>query len=217
MSEKYIIEYLGGCRGDFLCNFLNYGNLILEDEKTSKSKTAKNNLKSLSTESRYKQQPLDYLNLKNLLQNISLQFTPSHDLNFMDRKNLDILEKYNFKIFKIIFSQKWYKNIWLECIFKSYNDFDKIETTRSDFENKLKESPPFLFYQMYNHKESNKNKILLNYEELYFNIKIEKFFLDIDIKTYKNYLKQVELKEEIELYGKKYYPSDYGYMWNEDL
>ena len=30
-------------------------------------------------------------------------------------------------------------------------------------------------------------------------------------------MKKTELKKEIELWGKKYYPADYGYIWNENL
>lgn len=218
MSEKFLIEYLGGCRGDFLCNFLNYGSIFYEFDNTSKSLSTNKSIKSYLTQ--INKNTTNIKHFESILKNISETYTPSHNLTYFTEDHYELLRNYNFKIIKIVFQKKWWNNIWIENVFKNYTDFqynlDEIKNIH-DFEKKLKEEPPSFWFQMFNSKQSNLNKILLDYEDLYFNFKIDKFFPNFDLDSYKSLLKKAELKKEIELYGKKYYPEDYGYIWNEEL
>jgi hypothetical protein len=214
---KYIIEYLGGCRGDFLCNFLNYGNLILEDEKTSKSKGFNKNFKSYTSGLLKYKTDFNYEKFEIMLQEVSEKYTPSHQMFYFQDEHYNLLKKYNFTIYKIIFSEKWYNNILIELLFKNPTHVDLSELiTAENYLNNFFYKKKF-FFDFYNHPKNNENKILLDYEKLFFDIEIEKFFNEIDLKKYKEYLKRVELKKKIELWGKKYYPQDYGYVWNENL
>ena len=42
---KYVLDYPGGCKGDFLCNFMNYNEIFFE-KHGYKSKTMIKSLKS---------------------------------------------------------------------------------------------------------------------------------------------------------------------------
>jgi hypothetical protein len=228
MSEKYIIEYTPGCRGDFLCNFLNYNELFLSDKKSSMSKSIGLNLKKISQDSFVNKKSPTIEELYSLLNKIENLFTPSHSMTFFGKECFDLIKEKNFKIIKIKIDKDYYKNVWIENTFKTQvfsisnnqdnfnfkNDFEKIDyiDTRLTPQNS---SYTFLF-DTYN-KLGNEDKYIINYEDLYFNIKIDKFFPNIDLNLYKNFLKKAELKKEIEIWGKKYYPADYGYIWNKNL
>ncbi|MEY4432815.1 MAG: hypothetical protein RLZZ44_945, partial [Bacteroidota bacterium] len=58
---------------------------------------------------------------------------------------------------------------------------------------------------------------IIDYHDLFFEINLKKYFNFVDENIYKDFLKKIELKKEIEIFGKKYYPADYGYVWNENL
>ncbi|NDB57436.1 hypothetical protein EB001_03215 [bacterium] len=216
MSEKYLIEYVGGCRGDFLCNFLNYNDIFLETELTSKSICLNKNLRRHINSFEESKENVDYKEFEFILSTISDKYTAVHHLFYLQNEHYELLKKYNFQIYKIIFSKEWYSNIRVESLFKNHDHHTIVD--QHSFETHLKN--PLLvkfFFDFYNHPKNNKNKILLNYEKLYYDIEINNMFNEIDIQKYKSLLKFVELKKEIELWGKKYYPADYSYVWNENL
>ena len=221
MSEKYLIEYCEGCRGDFLCNFLNHNKVSLL-YKGSMSKTFYARMKELSTQSYKFKKPPEYSELKDALQNVKHQYTPCHSLEYFDQQSIKLIQDLDFKIYKIIFSEKFYNLIYTDFVFKAvyieiFKDTNESkENKKIKFENFLSNNFKIDAYKKFNNQE-NANKEILNYEDLYYSIKIENYFPSIDIENYKNLLKKSELDREIELWGKKYYPADYGYMWNEEL
>lgn len=78
MKERYIIEYFSGCRGDFLCNFLNFNNLILKNNETLQSKCTFLYFKDLTNKSFYNKIPPSINELKNVIDKIENNYTPSH-------------------------------------------------------------------------------------------------------------------------------------------
>ena len=227
MKERYIIEYSAGCRGDFLCNFLNFNNLILRNNETLQSKCSFLHFKTLTNKSFYNKIPPSINELKIVIDKIDNNYTPSHAMHFFKKEHYNFLKENKFKVFKIKFSRKYYQNIWIESIFKS--EASNLEVTdennnislqqKSDYiEKKLneKQSDYSLYYDLFN-KKNNENKIMIDYHDLFFDISLKKYFDFVDENIYKDFLKKIELKKEIELFGKKFYPADYGYVWNENL
>lgn len=219
MSEKYLIEYCEGCRGDFLCNFLNFNKVSLL-YKNSMSKTFYAKIKELSTQSFKFKKPPNYIELEDALKNANHQYTPCHSLEYFDEKCMELIKNLNFKILKICFKEKFYNVVYTDYVFKAVLiDMYKDKTDENKqilFEKYLSNNFKIDLYEKFNN-QNNKNKIILNYEDLFYNIKIENYFPSIDVENYKNLLKRAELGREIELWGKKYYPADYGYIWNEEL
>lgn len=149
------------------------------------------------------------------------------EMYYFRNEHYDFLKENKFKILKLKFSKKYYKNVWIENIFKSeasnlevldeFSNFTKQEKNNY-IEKKLneKQNDNSFHFDFFN-KKNNENKIILDYDDLFFKISIKKYFSFVDENIYKDFLKKIELKKDIELWGKKYYPSEYGYIWNKNL
>jgi len=113
---KYIIEYVGGTKGDMVCRFLNKLEPNLDD--TGKSKPVDTDsprwLKLLN--------PFD-LTLARFEEALSLnthEFVPAHPLWITYNKDYrDLLEKYDYKIYSIKFEEKHYVTILIESLLKN--------------------------------------------------------------------------------------------------
>jgi hypothetical protein len=224
---KYIIEYLGGTRGDFLCNFLNTGQMFLKNSETRTSSTIGGSLKYLSMQSYYAKKSPEISVLDNHLYNCKDQFTPSHGLFYLSAGCRQMIKDRNFQICKITFGKKYYVTILIEAFFKNIeltpaigryltqNNLPNVQENRSlavdDFLQNIKNHSNYYFYNFFN-KNDNQGKVLLDYEKLYLGTPDYDIFTDVEIEGYKRLVERTILPEQIELYGKKYYPRDYGYL-----
>ena len=224
---KYIIEYLGGTRGDFLCNFLNSGQIFLKSFNTSK--TMGYSLKHFSMQSYYTKKTPALRLLNNHLNNCKDKFTPSHGLFHLSTECRQLINDRNFKICKITFSKKYYVSILIESFVKnielnpainkylSQNNLQNVIENRSlavdDFFQNIKYNAKgnYFSYNFFNNS-NNEGKILVDYEKLYLGTPDYDIFTDVDMDRYKLLVEQTILPEKIELYGKIYYPRDYGYL-----
>ncbi|SVB69139.1 uncharacterized protein METZ01_LOCUS221993 [marine metagenome] len=136
--KKYIIEYVGGTKGDMLCRFLN--NIESAQDHTGKSKPIPTQsqpwLKLVN--------PYD-LTLERFEMEISLnqfKFMPAHPLWVTYNKDYrDLLKKYNYEIYSIKFKPEHYVTIALESIIKNMTKDSELRFRKTQFET---DSIPFL-------------------------------------------------------------------------
>jgi hypothetical protein len=100
---KYLLDYSGGCKGDFLCNFLNHGLLFLEDNLRSKSVDG-------GLKRNYSQERIEHFLLKDIC------ILPMHNQNNFFT---NIIKKYPVKVFKLKIEPKFYKTAMIEFIIKN--------------------------------------------------------------------------------------------------
>lgn len=153
--KKYIIEYVGGTKGDMVCRYL-LGEPADIDKK-GKTTSISLDLKILNP-SDY---TLDYF--EEVLSKNEYEYIPSHPLWVTyDQRYVDLLEKYNYEILSIKFEPKHYITITIESILK--NDLTqalyKLDTIL-DFAWKMRARTNDLFNEMTEHRT------LLSYEELF--------------------------------------------------
>jgi hypothetical protein len=101
---KYLLDYRGGCKGDFLCNFLNFKKLIT-DGGHARSKKHKINLKNWEGYNVEKKLEKEFF------------IIPGHRLYGIEK---ELLEKYNCKIIKISIEKKYYRTASIEGFVKAY-------------------------------------------------------------------------------------------------
>jgi hypothetical protein len=126
MTKKYIIEYLGGTKGDMLCRFLN--NLKPDLESTGKSKPVKSSVPSwlkIMDPNELTLERFDEALSKNLY-----EYMPAHALWVTNNKDYrDLLKKYNYEIYSLKFKPEHYVTIIIEALIKNMTLLQKSKTS----------------------------------------------------------------------------------------
>jgi hypothetical protein len=249
----YILNYLPGCKGDFLCNFINDSKNCLSniDLSTNKSNVLNGHFKDLSFVKYNKKLLTDQLD-----QYPNTKIFPCHDAHVIPIKDL---EELNLKIINLDIDPEYYNTSIIELAFKQNPDliYRKyiIKNLSMNNLNSLKHNTKFLLNDVKYHidLELYKNNIeindcnrieyfqkkleidikysknitfnarLLNYKNGYTidygTIFIDKDFtklmqfFDIDTKKLSLLIDRTWLPKKITLWGKDFYPSDYGYKY----
>jgi hypothetical protein len=147
MTKKYIIEYVGGTKGDMLCRFLN--NLSTDQDVRGKSSHidwplgGRNWLKSTKVNGEVLDLTLD--RFEEALWRNPYEFMPTHPLGVIDIKDYrDLLKMYNYEIYSIKYKPKHHATIKIESLIKNFplrDDRTKIDRLNVLFSS-LKLPPP---------------------------------------------------------------------------
>ena len=227
MYEKtFIIEYIGGMKGDLLTTFLNNREIIFEkynktktfEKKLNPFKFVKNFDASLDAKLKVKlkKPPLNYL-INYLDETKEYKFTNSFEINYLNDENYrtEFVSR-NIIIKKIIFEKKYYKTISLESIFKNFDDNIerlhnilkknnlKYNSTNIMFAiNKISEQDQHHFVLYNKFKKNLLYKNIVNYEDLYVNFCSNDSDLSEFIKTdkFKTLVEKSWLPDNIEVFG----------------
>lgn len=184
MIEKtWILEYIGGCKGDLLTRCLN--NLDVPMNKFLKTAKLEVNLKKYNG---YYEQPSIYEFCKILEESKKFKFINAHESPYFDKKEYsNKLKEKNIGIKKILFSEKYYKTIYIEGVFKNTGYFLSLvdnslnkQGLEINEKNRIHELYNFINKTHYNRfivfnkiKKLCLNKDLLNYEDLFINFKCD--------------------------------------------
>jgi hypothetical protein len=232
---KYLLDYRGGCKGDFLCNFINY-NKIIYDNDYRKSKTP-----NLSLKIDIEQVPTSRIE-KTLQQDISI--IAGHNLQ---KLHCDLLLKYNVKILKINLEEKFYKTAAIESLIKnSKNSIGKLNSFLLKKINKsFKDNSYYIDYTLIKNQieitDENRHESLLsllnnienefdsyyelkpdyptlykniNYEDIYLNKKYDALYeikQNFDSVLYEELLEKTWLPDIVNLFGYDIDLKKYGY------
>ena len=237
MFEKtFIIEYIGGMKGDLLTTFLNQQEIIFE--KYNKTKTFEKKLSPWKFCEKFdgewdsrlkyklKKPPLNWL--CNYLDEIKeYKFTNSFEINYLnDEKYRLEFNKRNIVIKKIIFDKKYYKTISLESIFKNFNDnIERIHniinkenlsyntTNIMTAIDKISEEDQRHLILYNKHKKNLLYKNIINYEDLYINFSCKDNDLSERLKddNFKFFVEKSWLPNEIEVFGSVISLKELGY------
>ena len=145
--KKYIIEYVGGTKGDMLSRFLN--NLSTDQDVRGKSSHTvwpcggRNWLKSTKVNGVVLDLTLD--RFEEALWRNPYEFMPTHPLGVIDIKDYrDLLKMYNYEIYSIKYKPKHQTTIRIESLIKNFplrDDRTKIDILNVLFSS-LKLPPP---------------------------------------------------------------------------
>jgi hypothetical protein len=237
MQKRFIIEYLAGCKGDFITNWLNYNTYIPHKQILCRSKVKNDQkLKLHDNYGIFFYNPFSYLpdldELKNQLDLLkNSKFSNSHWLYFY---NEEVYKKEffirNIKIKKIVFDEKYCQTILIENFFKNINYFKEQiiehfeknnipinEKNQIDFvynylsNCKKKYNKTDLLYNK--HKKQNLDKDLINYEDLYitFNLQDCDILENLNLPQYKLALEKTWLPEKINVFNHTFNLTKMGY------
>jgi hypothetical protein len=114
---RYILNYIGGCKGDFLCNFINNKvNCLIEmNTLTKKSKPLNGSLKSLSYQPYNKKILIDTIN-----EFPNTQIFPTHSAKII---NATDLEELDLKIINLNITEEYFNTAKIELAFKQKFEF----------------------------------------------------------------------------------------------
>jgi hypothetical protein len=109
---KYLLDYRGGCKGDFLCNFVNFNDVFFVGDY-KKSTTPNYNFKDGSK-----------TKIEKILKQ-ELVIVAGHRLDFLDKK---LLQDNNCKIIKLCIENKFYQTASVEFFIKYFTTIiSKVE------------------------------------------------------------------------------------------
>jgi hypothetical protein len=225
----WVIEYLGGTKGDFLTRFLNNEKFI-QNSLTNKSKVFPIHLTPYEYIAKNQAVPLDIF-CKILEEGKKYRFINAHELFFLNKKiYFEELRKRNYSIKKIIFSKKYYKTIYIESFIKNIEftlqnfidntcqekDISKYSDTMKAeiFDTALKSEKNFDIFNVFNHhKSGNLNKNFIDYEEIFvkFNCSDSDIAELICTNEYQQLVEKTWCKNKIEIFGEVWNLSNYGY------
>jgi hypothetical protein len=217
--RKYIIEYVGGTKGDLITGFLNNTLQLTNINNVGKSPYNLNfsKLKKFTPNhnNREKQNPNEWKmpdkqDFIKVLEQDKFLFINSHKIWFLvDDSWYDIVENCGYTIKRISFDRKYFRDVRIESLFKNSTKYN-AESLQFEL-SKLKEN--YIHYLRYN-KETYRRETW-DYESLFKNFEIfneDPVFKNYDIETYKKLVEKSWLPAEIKQYGKIWYPADYGYL-----
>lgn len=120
-KEKFLLEYLGGTKGDFLANVLVFDKLELLFKENNRSNSKLKTLKYLSNEEGYTGKYPTVEEFESIIAALPQESITSHQLFFLtkDQNYFDILHKYDYNLYKICFEENHYKTVQIESIFKN--------------------------------------------------------------------------------------------------
>jgi len=100
---KYVLVYKGGSKGDFLCNFLNYKGIFLDNSGTNKSNTTIKKIEYCS------EKEIKEIYKKNIL------IWPSHDIS----TRIDVIKNFDLNPVNLAVEKKFYRTFKIESIIKN--------------------------------------------------------------------------------------------------
>lgn len=229
---QYILNYCGGTKGDFLCNFIN-ANTIQFENTNNKSNSEYNFFKKLL------HKDFDEINAVEFLKNNSeVKIFPAH---FADKIPKDFLIEHNIRLIHLVADKQYFQTIFLEALFKNITNEFKNSNIKSEWDQKLIENNMLVDDKhrillmkkiLDNPKDSIQKKalitlrlkkyqtdddIILDYKKLY----IDKNFteltelFDIDVDLLSIAIEKTWLPNEIYHFGQVFYPKLYGYRKEE--
>jgi hypothetical protein len=233
---KYLLDYLGGCKGDFLCNYINDNTLHFADTGILKSNSSHGGLK-IDEE---RQKNYEFHLSKNLI------ILPGHKLYELSNT---ILKQFDCRIIKLNINKKFYNIAAIEFIIKHFaSPIDKkilIKYHSSDIGKNFKTLKYMIDIVIYENNDviNNLNRInylfkkldnlherfskydkinefydtvykIVNYEDLYINKKYDFLFEikpDFDPIHYENLLEKTWLPDIVNVFGYDLDLRKYGY------
>ena len=115
MSTKYIIEYLGGSKGDLLVRFLNR-----EPANFAANNRTLANISYINWLKLVNPYDLTLQRFEEVLVNNDKNYVPAHPLWVtLDNNYLELLDKHNYKIIKVSVDPKHYITVRIESILKN--------------------------------------------------------------------------------------------------
>jgi len=187
---KYIIEYTAGTKGDLLCRFLNNSEpKFIGSNRTEPAEVKYINWLKLANP--------NWLTLDRFEEVLSLnthKYVPAHCLWVtLDSRYVELLNRYDYKIIKLLFEPKHFITVRIESILKNmvqdilpnqiidlinsvwFKGLDWNTFTLGILNNRVKKINKEMawysrsaVYKLYI-ENVNENKILVNYEDLYLN------------------------------------------------
>jgi len=141
LKEKFLLEYLGGTKGDFFANILVFNKLDLSFKNNNKSNARLKNIKFFSNEEGYAGTTPTVEEFSTVIKSLPNENFTAHQLFFLtnDTKYFEVLASENFKIYKICFEKNHYKTIQLESIFKNIY-YTQVTGARKETIEKFKKS-----------------------------------------------------------------------------
>jgi hypothetical protein len=109
--SRYILNYIGGSKGDFLCNFINFNDTIFNEDVSNKSKSPYSHFKNLIKED------FNWDNSQKLLDSCpNIKIFPAHNANKIPP---DFLIKNDISLAHLIFEKCHVKTVHIESLFKN--------------------------------------------------------------------------------------------------
>jgi hypothetical protein len=235
-----LIEYLGGCKGELFCRFLNKDTFIKDIYNRFPSFIKdENDLRKISqlanTKGFNKDYDVSYFRRYFDQYDAGKKFLRCHDIENIFPL-MELFTKHNIQVVKIKFHKESYANIFIEGTLKNIdrpaethyyytmdkelldNDVPLNDTHRCEWLYKRlkgqddQRSRHFQSYDHFNKKLFDKHKKIIYYEDIFLKLDLEhEIFQDVDTEDYKNFVSQTWLPEKIILFGQEWYPKDYGY------
>lgn len=233
MTKRYILNYIGGSKGDFLCNFINNIPVSLDERNASPSDFGF--LKSLTYRN------FNDTDIKLINENSCLIF-PAH---FAHKIPIEFLNNYNFEIINFVYDSNVLSTIYIEYLFKNLpkklQGKDKLGIiagrTKQSAEafKQFKEVEYFIDINLLLEKKEINNENRIKYLEkrlknFYFpykstgtnEISYSKIFIDNDFSELKNFFKinddklkfaiaNTWLPSTVYAWGKEWDIENYGY------
>jgi hypothetical protein len=106
-----MLNYIGGTKGDFLCNYINFGKEYFTDDNVNKSHSNFALFKSLITEDFHKKMSLDFLD-----HHKNVKIFPAHSVHKIPRSFLD---SNGIRLIHMISDEGFFRTIDLEILFKT--------------------------------------------------------------------------------------------------
>lgn len=228
-----IIEYSGGTKGDFLTQYLTDQKINLKKFNKTDLVEISQRLKSFLYESQNKND-LDTDTLIKLLEELKkFKFINVHSLEILERFNVfHLLFEHGYSVKKICYNKKYYKTISIESFVKNINEdkngFETIldhlivnnnleinDDNRSqyfeNFLNHVKQGKDIVFHHEFNKLKNHRE--IWNYEDLYINFNLEDLvFQTLNIEDYKAAVAKTWIPNKIDLFGRTWDLTQYGYL-----
>lgn len=247
---RYILNYKGGTKGDFLCNFINRGSIDLVNNFSNKSYTNYGFFKFLWCKS-FEELDIDLTELNNK----NTKIFPAH---FTQKIPTSFLIEHDLKIINLVYTKKYLKTIKIEALFKNATDtiylrngelkrlHKRLLIDKNDFSfaryNKFTDIKfqidTLLFFNKIKINDINRCEFLdkelnemneitkkdLHFDERGYNIDYEDLYIKKDFNSLnqlfqfnadhlKDKIENTWLPSEITIWGKTWFPSNYGYRF----
>lgn len=204
---QYILNYIPGAKGDFLCNFINFKSIQIEN-KCNKSKTNYKFFKNLYTRDFNEIDTVEFLR-----KNTEIRIFPAH---YADKIPKDFLLKYDIKLIHLVADKEYLQTISLDALFKNITDMPMDDTNRLLLINNTVRNLKNTNHQkalLLRIRKHLLDDIVLDYKNLYIDKNFKQLIdlFDINVKSLSQSIDNTWLPNEIDMFGQKWYPADYGY------
>lgn len=178
---RYVLEYIGGTKGDMLTTLLiNKDELKFDELRRAVNRGNKLFLMELSAQISYafKNPSIEEFKKRLLISNDKI--LTAHGLYFLQKKEYrDVLKELDFKVKKLIFEKRHYQTINIEGVFKNLRVFSPVFEQAINFQRKEDSYRIDYYLTKKNIPINNTNRA----EALYKTLKNDKF---LDLKLFNN-------------------------------